>query len=57
MTPELQMLPFCFLCASFVGFTQYDGKTSLRPAIVNWRTSKADIDLKVEVIEELAVGH
>ena len=30
-----------------------EGKTALRPAIVNWRTKTADIDLLVEVIEDL----
>ena len=27
---------------------------ALRPAIVNWRTTEADIDLFVEVVRELA---
>jgi hypothetical protein len=27
---------------------------ALRPAIVNWRTSEADIDLFVDVVRELA---
>ncbi len=37
----------------YVGTTKYEGKTALRPAIVNWRTSEKDIDLLVEVVEEL----
>jgi glutamate/tyrosine decarboxylase-like PLP-dependent enzyme len=38
----------------FAGGTVYDGKAALRPAIVNWRTTEADIDLLVEVVRELA---
>jgi glutamate/tyrosine decarboxylase-like PLP-dependent enzyme len=38
----------------FAGLTSYDGKAALRPAIVNWRTTEADIDLLVEVVRELA---
>ena len=37
----------------FVGTTTYAGKTALRPAIVNWRTDTADIDLLVDVSREL----
>lgn len=37
----------------FVGTTVYDGRVALRPAIVNWRTTEADIDLLVEVVREL----
>jgi glutamate/tyrosine decarboxylase-like PLP-dependent enzyme len=40
----------------FAGGTVYDGKAALRPAIVNWRTTEADIDLLVEVVRELADG-
>jgi glutamate/tyrosine decarboxylase-like PLP-dependent enzyme len=40
----------------FAGTTVYDGRVALRPAIVNWRTTEADIDLLVEVIGELADG-
>ena len=32
----------------YVGSTLYGGRVALRPAIVNWRTSEADIDLLVE---------
>ena len=38
----------------FAGTTVYDGKVALRPAIVNWRTTEADIDRTVEVVRELA---
>jgi glutamate/tyrosine decarboxylase-like PLP-dependent enzyme len=37
----------------YVGTTVYGGKTAFRPAIVNWRTSEADVDLLVDVIREL----
>lgn len=37
----------------YAGTTVYDGKVALRPAIVNWRTTTADIDLFVEVVREL----
>jgi glutamate/tyrosine decarboxylase-like PLP-dependent enzyme len=36
----------------FVGTTTYAGKTALRPAIVNWRTDIADVDLLVDVVRE-----
>jgi glutamate/tyrosine decarboxylase-like PLP-dependent enzyme len=38
----------------FAGTTLYGGKVALRPAIVNWRTTEADIDLFVDVVRELA---
>jgi glutamate/tyrosine decarboxylase-like PLP-dependent enzyme len=38
----------------FAGTTVYDGRVALRPAIVNWRTTEADIDLFVQVVRELA---
>jgi glutamate/tyrosine decarboxylase-like PLP-dependent enzyme len=37
----------------YVGTTVYAGKTAFRPAIVNWRTSEADVNLLVDVIREL----
>jgi glutamate/tyrosine decarboxylase-like PLP-dependent enzyme len=40
----------------FAGLTTYDGKAALRPAIVNWRTTQADIDLFVDVVRELAAA-
>jgi glutamate/tyrosine decarboxylase-like PLP-dependent enzyme len=38
----------------FAGTTVYDSRVALRPAIVNWRTTEADIDLFVDVVRELA---
>ncbi|PRY21594.1 pyridoxal phosphate-dependent decarboxylase family protein [Pseudosporangium ferrugineum] len=38
----------------FAGTTVYDGRVALRPAIVNWRTTEADIDLLVDVVRELS---
>ncbi|MCM4078837.1 pyridoxal phosphate-dependent decarboxylase family protein [Paractinoplanes hotanensis] len=38
----------------YAGTTVYDGRVALRPAIVNWRTTEADIDLFVDVVRELA---
>jgi glutamate/tyrosine decarboxylase-like PLP-dependent enzyme len=37
----------------FAGTTVYAGRVALRPAIVNWRTTPADLDLFVRVIREL----
>ena len=37
----------------YVGTTTYAGKVALRPAVTNWRTDEADIDLLVSVIREL----
>lgn len=37
----------------FAGTTTYEGKVALRPAIVNWRTQQADVDLLVDVLLEL----
>lgn len=36
-----------------VGTTTYAGKVALRPAIVNWRTRQADVDLIFDVAREL----
>lgn len=38
----------------FVGTTTYAGKTTLRPAIVKWRTDIPDVELIVDVTRELA---
>jgi glutamate/tyrosine decarboxylase-like PLP-dependent enzyme len=38
----------------FAGTTLYDGVVAFRPAIVNWRTGEADVDLLVDVLLELA---
>jgi glutamate/tyrosine decarboxylase-like PLP-dependent enzyme len=37
----------------YAGSTVYAGQVALRPAIVNWRTTPADIDLFVDVLHEL----
>ena len=34
----------------YVGSTRYDGKVAFRPAIVNWRTRREDVDLIVDVV-------
>lgn len=38
----------------FFGTTRYRGKVAFRPAIVNWRTTDADVDLLLDVLLELA---
>ncbi|HKN92795.1 MAG TPA: pyridoxal-dependent decarboxylase [Thermoleophilaceae bacterium] len=38
----------------FAGTTIYEGRIAFRPAIVNWRTQEADVDLLVDVLLELA---
>ncbi|MGH2986432.1 MAG: pyridoxal phosphate-dependent decarboxylase family protein [Solirubrobacterales bacterium] len=35
------------------GTTVYDGRVAFRPAIVNWQTTEADVDLLVDVLLEL----
>jgi glutamate/tyrosine decarboxylase-like PLP-dependent enzyme len=37
----------------FAGTTVYRGHVALRPAISNWRTTAADLDLLVDVVREL----
>ncbi len=37
----------------FAGGTVYGGRAALRPAISNWRTTAADLDLLVDVVREL----
>jgi glutamate/tyrosine decarboxylase-like PLP-dependent enzyme len=37
----------------YAGTTRYRGVVALRPAIVNWRTTQADVDLLVDVVREL----
>jgi glutamate/tyrosine decarboxylase-like PLP-dependent enzyme len=37
----------------FAGTTVYGGRVALRPAISNWRTTAADLDLLVDVVREL----
>jgi len=40
----------------FVGTTTHGGRTALRPAIVNWQTDTADVDLLVQVTRELTAA-
>ena len=40
----------------FAGATVYAGRVALRPAISNWRTTAADLDLLVEVVRELGAA-
>lgn len=40
----------------FAGTTRFEGRVALRPAISNWRTSEADLDLFVDVVRELGRG-
>jgi glutamate/tyrosine decarboxylase-like PLP-dependent enzyme len=40
----------------FTGSTVYGGRVALRPAISNWRTTAADLDLLVEVVRELGAA-
>ncbi|HEU5288590.1 MAG TPA: pyridoxal-dependent decarboxylase [Candidatus Limnocylindria bacterium] len=37
----------------YMGTTRYRGMTVFRPAIVNWRTTEADVDLIIDVVREL----
>jgi glutamate/tyrosine decarboxylase-like PLP-dependent enzyme len=37
----------------FAGTTTYEGRVAFRPAIVNWQTTEADVELLVEVLLEL----
>ena len=37
----------------FAGMTRYGGVTAMRPAIVNWRTRAADVDLLLQVVREI----
>jgi glutamate/tyrosine decarboxylase-like PLP-dependent enzyme len=41
----------------FAGTTVYNGHVALRPAISNWRTTAADLDLLVEVVRELGAKY
>ena len=40
----------------FAGTTLYDGKVAFRPAIVNWQTTEADVDMLIDVLLELHRG-
>jgi glutamate/tyrosine decarboxylase-like PLP-dependent enzyme len=37
----------------YFGTTEYAGKVAFRPAVVNWRSREADVDLIVKVVREL----
>lgn len=37
----------------YCGTTVYDGRVAFRPAIVNWQTTEADVELLVDVLLEL----
>ena len=37
----------------YLGTTRYRGLVAFRPAIVNWRTTEADVELIVDVVREL----
>ncbi len=37
----------------YVGTTVYDGRRALRAVIINWRTTREDIDLLLEVVRDL----
>jgi glutamate/tyrosine decarboxylase-like PLP-dependent enzyme len=39
----------------YAGTTRYRGVVAFRPAIVNWRTTEADVDLLVDVVRELGM--
>ena len=41
----------------YAGGTVYGGRAALRPAIVNWRTTEADVDLFVDVVRELGARY
>jgi glutamate/tyrosine decarboxylase-like PLP-dependent enzyme len=38
---------------AFFGTTSYGGQVAFRPAISNWRTTEADVDLVLTVVREL----
>jgi glutamate/tyrosine decarboxylase-like PLP-dependent enzyme len=40
----------------YAGTTVYAGRVALRPAISNWRTTAADLDLLVDVVRELGAA-
>jgi glutamate/tyrosine decarboxylase-like PLP-dependent enzyme len=40
----------------YVGTTSFGGTVAFRPAIVNWRTREADVDLFVDVVRELGAS-
>jgi len=40
----------------FAGTTKFEGRVAFRPAISNWRTREADVDLLVDVLDELGAA-
>lgn len=40
----------------YVGATTYGGRGAFRPAILNYRSTEADVDLMVDVIRELGAS-
>jgi glutamate/tyrosine decarboxylase-like PLP-dependent enzyme len=40
----------------YVGTTTYGGRVALRPAIVNYRSTEADVDLLVDVIRQFGAS-
>jgi glutamate/tyrosine decarboxylase-like PLP-dependent enzyme len=40
----------------YMGTTVYAGRVAFRPAIVNWRTTEADVDAIFDVVRELGQG-
>jgi glutamate/tyrosine decarboxylase-like PLP-dependent enzyme len=40
----------------FAGTTKFEGHVAFRPAISNWRTREADLDLLVDVLKELGAS-
>jgi glutamate/tyrosine decarboxylase-like PLP-dependent enzyme len=40
----------------FFGSTTYGGRTAFRPAMVNWRTREADVELVPQVVRELGAS-
>jgi glutamate/tyrosine decarboxylase-like PLP-dependent enzyme len=40
----------------YAGTTTFEGRTALRPAIVNWRTRREDIELFVRIVRELGAS-
>ncbi|MFI5122097.1 MAG: pyridoxal phosphate-dependent decarboxylase family protein, partial [Vicinamibacteria bacterium] len=37
----------------FAGTTVYEGRVAFRPAIVNWQTTEADVEMLIDVLLEL----
>ncbi|MDH3768779.1 MAG: aspartate aminotransferase family protein, partial [Gammaproteobacteria bacterium] len=39
---------------ALAGTTLFEGRVALRPALVNWRTTPADVDFFIDVVRQLA---